>query len=116
MRPRWMVLGAAVALSACSEHTDAAGPGGNGPGVEVELTNFAFSPAEVTVEPGTRIRWVNGTASFHTVTPDGHEAWTEWQTGGTGESVEVVLNAPGTYEYYCAPHRSLGMTGRIVVQ
>lgn len=30
--------------------------------------------------------------------------------------VEVVLDAAGTYEYYCSPHIAFGMTGRIIVE
>ncbi len=32
------------------------------------------------------------------------------------ERFRVTFNAPGTYEYYCALHASLGMRGTIVVQ
>lgn len=70
----------------------------------------------MTVSRGTTVRWINGTASVHTVTPDGHSAWSEWQTSGASETFEVVLDAPGTYQYYCSPHRSLGMTSRIIVE
>lgn len=108
---------AGVALTACSEHQDPTAPGNPGPVVEVELLeSFRFSPDELRVEAGTTVRWRNTTSNFHTVTPDGHSAWSEWQTAGTGETFEVTFDVPGTYPYYCNPHRSLGMTGTVIVE
>jgi plastocyanin len=109
-----VLLAGLVAVSgSCSEHEDPTEP--NGEAVEIELVNFAFDDDEVTVEAGTTIRWINTTIDFHTVTPDGHSAWAEWQTNGAGETFEVTLSTPGTYDYFCAPHQSIGMTGRIIV-
>ena len=75
----------------------------------------AFSQTTVTITPGTTIRWVNTTTNFHTVTPDGHTEWTEWQTTTNGEMFEVTFDTAGEYPYFCVPHLSLGMTGSIVV-
>jgi plastocyanin len=102
---------------ACSEHQDLMDPEDtNGQVVTIDLTNFAFSQPTVTIAPGTTVRWRNTTSSFHTVTPDGHAAWTEWQTNTNGETFDVQFNETGTFPYHCVPHRSLGMTGTIVVQ
>lgn len=54
--------------------------------------------------------------TFHTVSPDGHQAFTERQTSTSGETFQVRFDAPGTYRYYCAPHRTLGMSGEVVVR
>lgn len=102
--------------AACSEHQDPMGPGGNGEVVEIEIRNFEFSQPELRIEAGTTVRWRNTTANYHTVTPDGHSAWTSWQTAGQGETFEVLFETPGTYPYYCMPHRPLGMTGTIIVE
>ena len=106
------------AVSACSDRSEEPmDPGGGGGDVRtVMLTNFAFSPATITIERGTTVRWQNGTATFHTVTPDGHEAFEEFQTNAQGQVFEVRFDTPGQYRYYCAPHRNLGMTGIITVQ
>lgn len=112
-----LLLAGAATLTACSEHQDPTGPETPGPAVEVDLLDsFRFSPAELRVEAGTTVRWRNTTSNFHTVTPDGHSAWSEWQTAGAGETFEVTFDVPGTYPYYCRPHRSLGMTGTITVE
>ena len=34
----------------------------------------------------------------------------------SGETFEVRFDQVGTFPYYCNPHRSLGMTGTIIVQ
>jgi plastocyanin len=110
------LLGALAGLIAsCSEHDDSTGPD-DGEAVEIDLVDFAFEDDEVTVEAGTTIRWINTTSTFHTVTPDGHSAWDEWQTNAQGETFEVTLSTAGTYDYYCAPHRGIGMTGTIIVE
>lgn len=112
-----LILVSVVALAACSEHQDPMSPDGNGgPVVEIEIRNFEFSMPELHVAPGTTVRWRNTTSNYHTVTPDGHGYWTEWQTAGMGESFEVTFTQAGTYPYYCNPHRSLGMMGTVIVE
>ncbi len=112
-----MLLGTALFLGACSEHQDLMGPGDTqGPVEVIEIRNFDFSVAELTIAPGTTVRWINKTSTFHTVTPDGHSAWTEWQTAGLDQTFEVRFDQAGTFPYFCVPHRALGMTGTIVVQ
>lgn len=91
-------------------------PGGAETVVITLTSDLTFSPSDVTVSPGTTVRWVNATDIGHTVTPDGHSEWTEWATGATGESFEHQFTTTGTFDYYCVPHRSLGMTGVIRVQ
>lgn len=112
----------ALALSACSEHSNeptdpVGGDGGDGGGVtEVVLRNFAFAAPTITIDRGTAVRWRNTTGTFHTVTPDGHQAFAARQTNGAGQTFETQFDTPGRYRYYCEPHRSLGMTGEIIVR
>ncbi len=104
-------------VAACSEHQDPTDPGdGTDSVVEINLVLFAFSALEVRIAPGTTVRWRNTTATFHTVTPDGHTTWTEWQTSSQGEIFEVKFPQIGTYSYFCDPHRSIGMVGTIIVE
>ena len=37
------------------------------------------------------------------------------QLGEEGETFTMMFDTPGTYEYYCEPHRGAGMTGTLVV-
>ncbi len=125
-RRRWpvarvLLLAIAALWAGCSQHQDPTAPvdeppESEAPVVEIQLQNFRFSQQEVRIAPGTVVRWRNTTSSFHTVTPDGHATWTEWQTAGEGQTFEVRFDQAGTYPYYCSPHQGLGLTGRIIVE
>jgi plastocyanin len=102
--------------SACSEHTtQPTEPNDNGATVVV-ISDFAFTAQTITIDRGTSVRWRSSTPTFHTVTPDGHQAFAGHQLSGQGQSYEVRFDTPGRYRYYCEPHRAFGMTGEVVVQ
>lgn len=88
--------------------------------VEIHLTGgLAFSPQEVTIAPGTTVRWINDVAMIHTITPINPAqpgAWPSQQVQNAGQTYEYTFTTAGTYEYRCNPHASFGMTGRIIVQ
>lgn len=85
--------------------------------VEVHMTSsLTFSPAEVTIEPGTTVRWVNDANIFHTITPDGHTEWSRATVNSSGQTFSVTFNNEGVFPYYCEPHQSQGMTGTVTVQ
>lgn len=107
----------AIALSACSQHTALpTQPDTGGDVAVVVIRDFAFSAPTITIDRGKSVRWRTSTGTFHTVTPDGHQAFAERQLNGAGETFEVRFDTPGRYRYYCMPHRSLGMTGEVVVR
>ena len=78
--------------------------------------DFAFVERDVTVDVGTTVRWRNTTSTFHTVTPEGHNAWNEFQTSTSGETFDVTFNSAGTYPFLCAPHRVIDMEGTVTVR
>jgi plastocyanin len=93
-------------------------PGGT---VIINLTaGLRFVPAEVTIAPGTTVRWVYQGGGGHTVTPgnagqDG--VWARQVMNGGGQTFEHTFNVGGqTYDYFCEPHELQGMTGRVIVQ
>ncbi len=110
-----LLLGVAALMVGCSQHQDPMSMNNGGDVVEVEIRNFEFSKPDLHVAAGTTVRWRNTVDNYHTVTPDGHQAWQQWQTTRTGETFEVTFDTPGSYPYYCAVHRSL-MTGTVVVE
>jgi plastocyanin len=106
-------------------------------GNEVSTTaTRRFDPESVTVSVGETVTWTNDEAEAHTVTayqdelPDGAGYWASG--GATSEeeardriadgllapddAFEASFSEPGTYEYFCIPHESEGMTGRVVVE
>lgn len=85
--------------------------------VDIELTaSNRFSPSNVTITEGTTVQWTNGSATFHTITPDGHTEWERVTMNQDGETFSHTFNTAGTYDYFCEPHQGAGMTGTITVQ
>jgi plastocyanin len=78
-----------------------------------------FSPDDVQITAGTRVRWVNDVTMLHTVTPDNTAqpgVWARAVLQNAGQTFEHVFTVAGqTYTYHCEPHQGEGMTGRIVV-
>ena len=108
---------ATLLLNGCSEHTAApTEPGSEGDVAVVVIRDFAFSTPTVTIDRGQSVRWRTSTGTFHTVTPDGHQAFAGRQMNAEGQTYEVRFDTPGRYRYYCEPHRAFGMTGEVVVQ
>ena len=117
----------ALALGACS--------GSDGNSVAMQ-SGQRFEPEELTVDAGATVTFVNESDEAHTVTAyeedlpadasyfssGGIESEDEARddvAGGLlsqGEEFEVTFDVPGTYRYFCIPHESSGMIGRIVVE
>lgn len=107
-------------------------------GVQVQAPNevamvteggdYYFDPIGLFVEPGETITFVNE-AGAHSSTayaetldaasvtriPDGAEPWNSGILSEEGASFEHTFETTGTYDYFCIPHKALGMVGRIVV-
>lgn len=83
--------------------------------ITVSMEDDFFEPAEVTVEPGTTVTWVQNGDNGHTSTSyDG--LWDSGLIDGGAEgSVSYTFDEPGTYEYYCGPHEAIGMVGTVTV-
>jgi plastocyanin len=81
---------------------------------QVVIDNFAFRPATLTIEAGTKVTWVNRDDVPHTATSTQKPRAFHSGTLDTDDKFEHVFNAPGTYEYFCAVHPH--MTGKIIVK
>jgi len=79
----------------------------------VQIDNFNFSPAVITVPVGTTIRWTNRDDIPHTVVSDDHSTFKS-KPMDTDEQFTFTFTKPGTYSYFCSIHPK--MTGKIVVQ
>lgn len=77
----------------------------------VEIADFAFAPATLTITVGDTVTWTNRDAVAHTATST--TGVFDSRDLEQGESYSVTFTAPGTYDYLCTPHPS--MTGRVVV-
>lgn len=86
----------------------------------VEMDNIAFSPMELSIEPGTEVRWVNRDGIPHDVVSDQFNSGaTQWDFESdrisNGEEVYYTFEEPGTYEYYCSVHGASSMCGVVLV-
>ena len=116
-----LALLAVTALAACGgddESGTAAAPVDEGT-VEVTVQTFDFQPDPLEVEAGTSITFRNLDKINHSVTAGTREAPTPDAFDGlmeeAGATFELVLDEPGTYDYFCRFHPGAGMTGQIVV-
>lgn len=82
----------------------------------INVQNFSFSPANVTVPAGTTVHWnfvvgVHSSTSGACCTPDG-----TWDSGilGSGATFDRAFSTPGVYPYFCQVHGA-AMTGTITV-
>ncbi|MGH3146024.1 MAG: plastocyanin/azurin family copper-binding protein [Rubrobacter sp.] len=79
-----------------------AGATGYPTGKVVYIEDFYFSPASVSVQPGTTVTWVNAGKVPHTVTADSGQ----FDSGVLmpGDSYTVKFFGHGTLTYFCAIH------------
>ncbi|HLL51281.1 MAG TPA: cupredoxin family copper-binding protein [Thermomicrobiales bacterium] len=79
--------------------------------VNVQVVDFAFEPATLTVPVGTTVTWTNAGSRPHTVTADDGS----FDSGrlDPGEQFSQSFDQPGTFTYFCGFHPD--MQGSIVV-
>jgi plastocyanin len=79
--------------------------------VDVSLTGFAFSPAELTIKVGTTVTWTNKDNATHDVKAIDNS----WGSGNMakGDTFSFTFNQAGTYAYKCSFHAN--MKGTIIV-
>ena len=102
----WIIL-LAVASGATTAPTTA-------PATSVEIDNFIFKPAELTVNAGTTVTWVNKDDVPHTATAKGKSPAFDSKALDTDEKFSFTFDQPGVYSYYCKVHPH--MTGKVIVK
>ncbi|WP_236035653.1 plastocyanin/azurin family copper-binding protein [Haloarcula rubra] len=113
--------------------------GGSGPsGPTVTMTgDLRFDPADVAIDPGQQVTWVNESGVPHTASAYGEGIPDEasyFASGGyeseqavrqstsakgfleRGETYSYTFDVTGTYQYFCLPHEESGMVGRVIVE
>ena len=87
----------------------------------VEITEFAYSPKEITVKVGDTVEWVNRDAFLHTVT-SGEVTGPENKADDkfdenldeAGSKASVTFDEAGTFTYFCKQHNA--MDGVVIVE
>ncbi len=81
----------------------------------VNIQNFAFNPASITVPKGTTVTWVNQDSANHQIVSDaqGSIAQGALFTSNSlpkGASYSFKFDNTGTYPYLCSIHPSMKAT------
>ena len=102
--------------------------------INVDLSNFKFTPATLTLTHGRSyvLHFVNSSSGGHdfvakeffdaaSIAPEDRAKVKHGEVeldGGESTDIHIVAGAPGSYKSHCSHfmHSSFGMTGTIVVQ
>jgi plastocyanin len=114
-----LIVFSLVFIFSCKTSQESTPPGNNPPpdGNTISIRDNSFSPALLTVDPGTTVRWVHNASAIHTATsgtrnnPDGIFNSGDMRNGDT---FEFTFTDSGTFDYNCIYHA--GMDGTIVVR
>lgn len=79
-----------------------------------------FDPVGLFVEPGDTVVWelesgAHSSTAYAERIPEDAETWDSGVLSEPGATFSRTFEVEGTYDYYCLPHRSSGMIGRVVV-
>ena len=80
----------------------------------VDIAKFAFVPKEITIEPGTRLRWTNHDETPHTVTSQTGKKVLSSPGLDVDDQFEFVFTDEGDFPYFCTVHPM--MTGVVHVR
>jgi plastocyanin len=87
----------------------------DGTSVQVHMSNFSFTPKEVTVKAGTTVEWINDGGKHNLRADDGSFKSDDLPKGG---KFTHLFDKPGRYQYYCGNHGVKGgkaMAGVVTV-
>ena len=80
--------------------------------VRIEISDFKFIPATVTVKRGTPVQWANQDALVHTVTGDSGGPESSLLEQGT--TYRYTFSQLGIFPYHCKPHPFMQGTVEVV--
>lgn len=70
---------------------------------KVSISNFAFSPADITVKKDTTVTWTNNDSTPHQPTADSGSGPAS-QPLASGQTYSFTYSTVGTFAYHCAIH------------
>jgi plastocyanin len=82
----------------------------NNSSAAINIQNFAFNPASLTISKGTTVTWTNNDSAPHQIKSTTFNSSPLSQ----GQTFSFTFNDVGTFNYSCAIHPS--MLGKIIVQ
>lgn len=83
---------------------------------EIWIYGREFSPVTLTIPAGTKVTWINKSSEQHTVSSN-ESLFNSFVyiMGSITDSFSYTFTEPGIYNFYCQPHISSGMMGKIIV-
>lgn len=96
----------------------------------VEMYDFYFDPPGLLLQPGDRVAWImladtlkdgHSATAYHPANdkvlriPDGAGAWSTPLIKEFFGWSEYTFQAVGVHDYFCIPHETEGMVGRVIV-
>jgi amicyanin len=78
--------------------------------VQVQIKDYKFQPAQVTVQKGGTVAWSNMDAAAHDVDFKGLKS----PLLKKGETYSKIFDTAGTYDYVCGIHPSMKGTVKVV--
>ena len=79
----------------------------------VQMANIAFTPASVTVTPGSTVTWTNNDSVPHTVS-FGDQGPQNSQTIDPGGTFQALFEGAGSYAYLCTLHPAMSGVVEVV--
>ncbi len=76
---------------------------------QVVVTNYKFTPADLTINAGDTVVWTNQQGFHNVVADDG--SFTSGPASSSSWTYRKVFTAPGDFRYYCVIHGSPGGVG-----
>ena len=72
----------------------------------VSISNFAFTPTDITVKKDTTVTWTNNDSVAHTIEFETDDI-PKSETLGNGQTFSFIFNDAGTFNYSCGIHPSM---------
>ena len=84
---------------------------------DVSVSNFSFTPAQLTIQVGDVVRWTNVSGTHNVVADD--NSFTSGSPSSTAWVYEHTFSSAGSNPYYCSLHGGVGgvgMSGVVTVE
>lgn len=79
----------------------------------ISMKNMKFDPKIITINVGESITWVNHSKNIHNLVFPKLKIRSKFIT--RGKKLLFTFYKVGEFNYYCQPHKTMGMTGTVKV-
>jgi len=113
-----VIFAMSIFLWQCGENPFGAGMANE---VEIEILNSQFTPNSITIQPGTRVVWVNKDSETHSIDPGTLMDPTSDFDGSSNilpddPPFAITFTKIGTINYYCSIHQTNVKQGTVIVR